>query len=659
LDPSLSFFFLLSSFLFPLSSFPLASAFSSLFRTKPSTHCRNAMTAAARLPRIGPKMKILLGAVIVLAIVAALFDWNWFRHPLERFLSEKSHREVRIGDLHVELGWSLVPTVRVRNVYVENAPWADKRAFAIAGEASFTFSLKSLWKRRPVISRLVLIDADVDLERQADGLRNWRLRNPDNRAPAKVRVMRLEAQRTRIRFVRRDIDFDMVAASAPLDHPADPPDPALTNKIAFQGEFQGVEFSGEALAGDRLTLLDTGEVFPLRGHIVAGETRFDVDGKVADLYRPSATDAKVRLAGPSLSRVPPLVLPSLPASRRYQVETHLRQTKDEFLFTGLRAKIGGTDLAGDASVSRNSEPPMVKADLSSESMDLADLGLLPGGGHAPASAARSVNEPANRAEPKPGGSGRILPGGPIKLERLNAVDAHVGLNAKKMKAANLPALESLHFSAELKKGILVVKPLHVGLAGGDVTGWLTLDGRKRPASAQVKLDVQGIYLEKLFEALEDAPISPGQVAARLDLQGQGASLATVLGSASGTVALSMKEGRISNLLDARLGLNPAKILRLLIAGDRSIAINSADVTIDFEKGTGTSKNISVDTEQTRVVGTGSISLRDETIDLLLTPHPKKPGLFSMRSSAIHIEGTFKHPQVAVVKIGEKSAMATQ
>ncbi len=92
----------------------------------------------------------------------------------------------------------------------------------------------------------------------------------------------------------------------------------------------------------------------------------------------------------------------------------------------------------------------------------------------------------------------------------------------------------------------------------------------------------------------------------------------------------MDGGRISNLLDAKLGLNGGKVLRLLIGGDRAIAINSVDVAFDFDKGSGTSENISVDTAQTRVVGTGNINLRDETVDLLLTPHPKKPGIFSLR-----------------------------
>ena len=89
----------------------------------------------------------------------------------------------------------------------------------------------------------------------------------------------------------------------------------------------------------------------------------------------------------------------------------------------------------------------------------------------------------------------------------------------------------------------------------------------------------------------------------------------------------MEGGGISNLLDAKLGLNGGKVLRLLITGDRAIGINSAEVAFDFEKGRGNSKTIVLDTAQTRTEGAGIIDLRDETIDVLLTPHPKKRGIF--------------------------------
>ena len=177
-----------------------------------------------RFPKFGRTTGVFLGLVAVLGVGAALFDWNWFRHPIERYLIDRSHREVRIGDLHVDLGFSLEPTVRVRDVYIENAPWASKEPAAVVGEASFTFSLKSLWEGRPVISRLVLIDADVQLERQADGLRNWRLRNPDDRGPGRVKVLRIEPHRTKIRFIRRDIDLDVVVAASEAAASGQPPD---------------------------------------------------------------------------------------------------------------------------------------------------------------------------------------------------------------------------------------------------------------------------------------------------------------------------------------------------------------------------------------------------------------------------------------------------
>src|SRR5262249_46821881 len=134
-----------------------------------------------RFRRSGLVLAVLLGSLLVVAAGAALFDWNWLRGPLERYLSEKSGRQITIGELQVTPG--LVPTIRLRDVHVANASWADHRPMAVAGEAAFTVSIQSMWSEAPIISRLLLVDADVDLERQANGLRNWRLTNPEYRGP--------------------------------------------------------------------------------------------------------------------------------------------------------------------------------------------------------------------------------------------------------------------------------------------------------------------------------------------------------------------------------------------------------------------------------------------------------------------------------------------
>lgn len=615
-----------------------------------------------RFLKFGRTTSVLVGLLVLFAIVVALFDWNWLRHPLERYLMDRSHREVRIGDLHVDLGFE--PTVRVRDVYIENAPWADKRPTAVAGEASVTFSLKSVWERRPVISRLVLIDADVDMERQADGLRNWRLQNPEDRGPGQVKVLRLEPHRTTIRFVRRDVDLEVTAAASSSEAGSEDlkPDATHPTRIAFKGEFGGTAFSGEVLTGELLTFLETGESFPLRGHASAGKSKLDADGTIADLFSPSAIDAKVRLAGPSLSKLDTFFRTSLPASRPYDFQSRFRQTKDDTSFADVEGKLGDTDIAGDISVDRSKERLMLRAALRSESAHLSDLGSLVSSGHSSAKAATPHEENQNAASdetgsaakdsgpenPEPGTGKRLFPNRAFNFERLKSFDAHVTLDIKKLKAARLHALDSLRVTADLNDGVLALKPIDIGLAGGHVGGLLTFDGQQKPLSAHAKLELKDLRLEELLQRLRKGARSAGPLKGHVDLKGRGDSIAKLLASATGSMEITMEGGGISNLLDAKLGLNGGKVLRLLMTGDRAIDINSAEGAFDFDKGLGTSTAILLDTDQTHTEGTGTIDLRDETVDVLLTPHPKKPRIFSLGSS-IRVYGSFRQPKYSLVK----------
>ena len=257
--------------------------------------------------------------------------------------------------------------------------------------------------------------------------------------------------------------------------------------------------------------------------------------------------------------------------------------------------------------------------------------------------------------PKPGAPKRLLPDRAFNGERLKTLDAHVTLDAKKLKAAELPELESLRVTADLNDGILALKPIDIGLAGGHVGGLFTFDGQQKPLSSHARMELKEVRLEKLLDRLPKGAKSAGLLKGHVDLKGQGDSVAKILASSSGSMEVAMEGGGISNLLDAKLGLNGGKILRLLITGDRAIGINSAAVAFDFEKGLGKSKAIVLDTDQTHTEGTGIIDLRDETVDVLLTPHPKKPGIFSLHSS-IRVHGPFRQPKFLVVgktREGEK------
>jgi uncharacterized protein involved in outer membrane biogenesis len=652
------------------------------------------MRPSFRLSAVGRKTPILLALGLVLATAVVLFDWNWFRPPIERYLSEKSNREVRLGDLHVALGFSLEPTIRLRGVYIENAPWAAKRPLATAGELSFTVSLKSVWQGRPVISKLVLVDADIDMERQADGLRNWRLKNPDDRSPGTVKVQILEAHRSQVRFVNRGIDLDFTASALPVANNAGvqspdeirrnsadvqpgrsagdrpPGNDELSTRITYKGTYEGVSFAGEALSTGVLSFRDSGYSFPLRGYMTARKARVDYDGFFTDVFDLGPMDVKLRVAGPTLAYVHPFLRIRPPDSRPFQLEAQLTQTNHEYKFARLRGKIGDTDIAGEAIYDRSKERPLVLAGLRSEAADLADLSVLVGLRYAPRSGGKGAakssadktsaaakssadktsatdeQQHADRTQPQRKSTDRVFPTRPFHVDRLRAVDARVNLNARKLKADNIPMLESLSVVADLADGVLELKPIDVGVAGGHFAGSLGFNGRREPPVARATIELRDIRLDKLAPSLSNAANNLAPIRGQIALTGEGKSIASVLGSSSGSVAARIDGGRISNLADAKLGLNIGKVLSLMIRGDRDIPVHCGAVAFDLRNGIGKSRVIVLDTEQTRTDGIGTIDLREERWDIVLTPQPKNPGLLTRRAS-IRLQGTFRNVDISI------------
>jgi uncharacterized protein involved in outer membrane biogenesis len=122
--------------------------------------------------------RIALASLTALALLFWAFDWTWVRPLIRYCVAERAGRSIDFDELRIGLNRALDPTVELRGLLIQNAPWASDRPLVRAGLLSFTFSWRTLLADQMVVNRLVLVDAEVDLERQADGLRNWRLIYP-------------------------------------------------------------------------------------------------------------------------------------------------------------------------------------------------------------------------------------------------------------------------------------------------------------------------------------------------------------------------------------------------------------------------------------------------------------------------------------------------
>jgi len=582
------------------------------------------MKLLSRLPAPGRKMKVALGVLAAFALLLALFDWNWFRPALERHLTRTSQRSVQIADLHLGLDAALQPTVRLRGVRIQNAPWADPRPFAVAGEARFTFDWASLFQDVRVVTHLALVDADIDLERQADGLRNWRLTRPDDRGPARLRVLWLEAHNSRLRVIHHGLGLVLQTASTTLPA-ADGP---FTQRIEFSGSLHGTPFSGDTLAGPVLSLQRTGGFFPLRGQARSGATKLQLDGRIADLVRLGGIDAHVLLSGPSLSQLEPF-FPTVPwpASKPYRAEAQVTRKDTSMAAKDLHLTLGSSDLAGELSYHKPDDRASLQATLRSDKLNLAELASL-----VDTAGSKPVAKPV-----KP--NLRVLPQTALPLQRLNDVDARLSLTLKTVLLPDLPDLHGVRADATLKQGLLQLALLDTEFAAGRLSGQFALDGRQDTPAVRIDLRARGLRLEKLWPVLPDKGGLEGPVSGHARLTAHGSSVAAWAGSATGQLGLSMEGGQLSNRLDAKLGLNVGKMLRSFFS-ERQVPLRCGAVAIDFDNGIGTTRQFVVDTDQTHVEGQGSVHLRDETWAVLLTPQARKPALLALNSSVL-AKGSFR------------------
>ncbi|HEY9065423.1 MAG TPA: AsmA family protein [Burkholderiaceae bacterium] len=612
-------------------------------------------------------------AALLLILIAA-FDWNWLRDPLNAYITRKTHREFTSSDLHVRLG--MTPTIRLRNVVFANAPWAGSAPMAKFGVLEFSVSLRDLFDGKILVPRVALTDSDLRFERLPDGRKNWKLSDPSDTSPSRLRISSLSVTRGSAQYIDHSIPFalriavstfDPNARSAASDADAPPVNKRYTTQYAFDGTYRDAKFAGTALTGDVLSFQESGINFPIRGHLDAGTTQLDLEGTVADAAELSAIDVRLRIAGQTLANLYPFLLLPLPASPPYRIQGHLTQRGTRYGFDEIRGQIGSTDVAGSAAYVRQQPRPLLQASLRSDLLNLGDLGPLIGiktkasPNATPPTQAQTSTRASAQAKDKsdkadrvlPAGLAaapdeRLLPTGKLAGERLKLIDADAELTAKRVKAPDKLDVENVKVQLHLRDAVLTLAPFDVDFAGGRIFSRIVLDGRHPVLAIRTDVRARQLELNRLLPRSPKIVRSQGMLDGHVALSGTGNSIADAAATSQGHVSASLSKGEISNLVDAAAGLNGGKVIRLLLSGDKQIAVRCGAAAFDVQAGQGRSKLFVVDTEQTRIDASGSFDLAHERFDLTIAPQPKHPGILSLRTP-VRLFGSFRHPDYELDK----------
>ena len=585
---------------------------------------------------------VLVIAALLIATIAT--QALWLAPLASSELSRRSGRAVHVDTMWIGLSSSLSPVVHCRGIRIDNAPWADARRPLVAlGEATAVFSWTSIEQRRPVIALWVLADGEVDLERRADGLRNWRLTNPDYRGPGRWKVLAVQAERATVRFVHGGIDLDLSAvASAASGASSAGGEPSRPTHIELQGRWRTLPFAASVDTGPVLTFLETGRTFAVGGHLDAGGARLELDGTAGDIVHLPTVDARVSLAAPSLAPFTAFVGTRHHEAKAIRVEGALKASNGSYALSGAKARLGATDLAGELSWTRADERSVVRARLDSESTDIDDLRWLSG---IASVRARAVSDKAAPAE-------EVAASAAPRSAR--ELDGELSFTARRLHALEIPALQSVRLEATLAAGRLTLSRFDVGIAQGHVSGRASVALHDTPLHADADVTASGIRVEQFLRDAEGKSRVTGALRGHAVLKAQGGSVATLREGVSGRITASLVGGTISSLLDAEMGLQGGKIVRSFIGGAEPIAIGCAVAVVDVEHGAGRLRTLVVDTERTHTIGRGAIDVGAETVDVVLTPQAKQGGFLNLDRS-IRIHGSLRHPARELVARADTSA----
>lgn len=591
-------------------------------------------------------------AVAALAIVALLllWDWNWFKGSLERQVQARTGRALAIGgDLDVDLG--RITVVRADDLRFANAPWSKQPDMAAAKRLELRVETWPLLHGEMRIAGLRLLQPRLLLETGPKGAGNWDFGAPGGATP---RIQRLRIEDGKLRFLDAPGDTDIqvkLQSAAPRKSDAAPP-----VALSGGGTWAGNRFTLEGSAESPLDLQDAEKPYRIDLRARAGATRAHARGVLLNPFQFEGFDLQFALAGSNLDDLFPLIGIALPPSPPYAFDGRLRHTGNHWRYDGFSGKVGDSDLSGSASIATGGPRPLLRAKLVSRRLDFDDLAGFIGG--APQAGGGESSNPELAAQAaKQAASPRLLPDTPYNLQKLRAMDADVTLKAQRINAPALP-LDDMDAHLKLDDGLLRLDPLNFGVAGGDIRSTVRMDAREKLIRTRADVTARGLNLGKLFPHVEITQDAIGKIGGRIQLAGKGNSIAAMLGSADGSVALGMGKGKISHLLVELAGLDIYQSLQYLIGKDEQIPIRCAFGDFGVEHGLMTAHALAFDTTDTIFIGEGSINLRDETLDLTLKPRPKDRSLLALRTPLV-IGGTFKDPSFRpdMGKLGLRGAIA--
>lgn len=563
---------------------------------------------------------VLLALALVLLLVIALFPIGMFKDDIAARLSQRFDRPVTIGALERRDRFSLTPIIAIRDLRIPQPEWAGQGDLARIDRIEVHLPILPLIGGSFEPREVTLSGGRIALVRAANGTRNWRDKDGGGDRGKPLGIQALTIDDTILSYRDHKQDRRIVTRIH-----AD----ASGLRLAGRGDVRGAAVR-LAFAGS--PLLRSGDApWPFFARLSGDDLAFTTRGTMARPLDTNNMSLDIEARASDLKLIDAVIEAGLFRTQPVRhLSAHVERTPDRWAISRMRGQIGRSRFTGDFTVDRSGERTRVEGSVNAPQLDFDDL--------ASDEAIADAAALTRRIGP------RLVPNTRIDISKIDGTDGKLAFRIGRILSRDgSSSFRTAQGTLSLDDRILTIDPVVVTLAQGRLFGTVRIDQRGGPPSPLATLDLR--FREGSLALLGGGPIPiEGRLDARIRLAGRGDTLRQAVAASNGHLGLVARDGSLPKRYAVALGFDLGRAI--FTDGDERAALRCVVADVAVRRGRGTVSDFVIDTSQSQMNGTGSVSFPDERIAATLTGAPKRSAILRVPGS-VQLRGTLLEPDLAV------------
>lgn len=246
---------------------------------------------------------------------------------------------------------------------------------------------------------------------------------------------------------------------------------------------------------------------------------------------------------------------------------------------------------------------------------------------------------------------RVFPTTPLPFDILHDLELQADIDIQELLMPHM-ALQNVKTPIQIKEGRLDLGTATATAGGGDYQAHLKIDAQAKPPRVKAALKIDQMNAGLMLQELDLSNMMEGVVDFQADLEGQGASMAKLMGSLNGHAMLVSGEGQLGKLFfglfDEGIASQLVTLFNPLEKRSTTTPIECLVIRFDSKGGMARLSQMIWVTPDAIVVGGGQIDLATEKIDIGIQPTPKQGKInLGILTKPFRLGGTLASPAMQI------------